>query len=386
MKLGRFLAGLAVIVVAGWVLVSEQLSGASADAVVNARLSTMHAAIAGKVSLQDRPLGSRVNKGEEIGSIRDPLVDTVRLNDLFMERDLAKAEVARLTSLQTATDATIATLIERGKTYKEQRIAELRVKLDRALERLEMLKNGSQNGRLDAAFRNPDEPSGVDSELPEIALNYASERAETLAVAIAAANAGVYIGDGYNDAPNSEQRVAELRSTVDGLAVDLAAASARLAALETRIVAEQLRTNMLGSSSLRSTVNGQLWEYLSADGEVVQLGQDVLRFVDCDTAIVTASVSENVYRGLSAGQSANFRLTGDSRAFPATVTRLAGSGAASVYGNLAVAPSQRHLERYDVTLLVSALRDDPTLRCSIGRVGRVFFEKRPLDWIRDLWQ
>ncbi len=386
MKLGRILVGLCFVLAAGWVIVSEQLSGASADAVVNARLSTMHAAIAGKVSLQDRPLGSRVDKGEEIGSITDALVDTIRLNDLLMERDLARAEVARLSSLQTATDATIAALSERGETYKQQRIAELQVRLDRALERVQMLGQGSRSGRLDAAFRDADEPAGIDSALPEIALNYATERAETLAVAIAAVNAGVYIGDGYNDAPNSEQRVAELRSTVDGLTVDLAAASARLAALETRIVAEQLRTNMLATSSLRATVNGQLWEYLSADGEVLQRGQDVLRFVDCDTAIVTASVSENVYRGLSAGQSATFRLTGDNRAFPATVTRLAGSGAAAIYGNLAVAPNQRHLERYDVTLLVSALRDDPTLRCSIGRVGRVFFETRPLDWVRDIWQ
>lgn len=65
--------------------------------------------------------------------------------------------------------------------------------------------------------------------------------------------------------------------------------------------------------------------------------------------------------------------------------RLAGAGAATVYRNLAVAPSSKHLERYDVTLLVSGLKDDPELACAVGRTGRVFFERRPLDWLRRLF-
>lgn len=40
-------------------------------------------------------------------------------------------------------------------------------------------------------------------------------------------------------------------------------------------------------------------------------------------------------------------------------------------------------ERYDVTLSVPGLRDDPEFNCAIGRTGRVVFDVRPLDWIRD---
>jgi hypothetical protein len=67
------------------------------------------------------------------------------------------------------------------------------------------------------------------------------------------------------------------------------------------------------------------------------------------------------------------------------VTRVAGSGASTVYKNLAIAPSERHLERFDVTLEVQALKQDPSLGCLIGRTGRVFFEERPLDWLRRIW-
>jgi hypothetical protein len=63
---------------------------------------------------------------------------------------------------------------------------------------------------------------------------------------------------------------------------------------------------------------------------------------------------------------------------------LAGSGAETIYRNLAIAPSRQHLERYDVTLLSPALRDSD-VGCAIGRTGRVFFDARPLDFVRRFW-
>ena len=68
----------------------------------------------------------------------------------------------------------------------------------------------------------------------------------------------------------------------------------------------------------------------------------------------------------------------------ANLARLAGSGAETVYRNLAVAPSQRHLQRYDVAVDVPGLAEDAGLACAIGRTGRVFFAARPLDWLRGL--
>jgi len=130
-------------------------------------------------------------------------------------------------------------------------------------------------------------------------------------------------------------------------------------------------------------VDGLIWEVLAADGEQIQRGDPVLHLVDCSSTMVSLSVSESVYNTLEPGQVAGFRATGASRVLDATVSRLAGAGAATVYRSLAVAPSQKHLERYDVTLLVNGLRDLPELSCAIGRTGRVFFDRRPLDLLRD---
>jgi len=67
-------------------------------------------------------------------------------------------------------------------------------------------------------------------------------------------------------------------------------------------------------------------------------GADLVKIVDCRTLIVTAGVSESLYDGLSVGTAAQFRLFRDDRIFNGTITRLGGSGAASLYNNLAVGP------------------------------------------------
>jgi hypothetical protein len=126
------------------------------------------------------------------------------------------------------------------------------------------------------------------------------------------------------------------------------------------------------------------WEVLAADGEDIQRGDAVVRLLDCDSTIVTLSVTESVFNRLSIGDTAVFRPRGDRETYDGTVERLAGSGAATIYTNLAVAPSQLHLERHDVTLSVPGLRDNNALDCKVGRTGRVFFDTRPLDRLRDL--
>jgi multidrug resistance efflux pump len=387
MRYSRLVIGLIVIFLALWVIVSEQMAGASADAVVNARLSTLRAPVAGTITMPPRELGSSVTAGEELASVTDPLVDAIRLNDLEMERSFAAAEIVRLISAYEAVSAQITGLEARAQVYRAERLAEIETRLMHARSRLTMLEQG---GTTDSAPTNLVEDGQSDDQggprVAGIAVEYAREQVAVLEIALRAARQNVFLGDGYNDAPFSEQRRTELDSVRVALEADRTQAEARLAGIDARVAAERRRTTALGGAALSATVNGQVWEVLAANGETVQRGQNVMRLADCDAPLVTLSVTESVYNRLRVGDEAVFRLTGDGRSFAASVTRLAGSGAQTVYQNLAVAPSQRHLERYDVALLVPSLRDLPELRCSIGRTGRAFFEARPLDWFRDLWR
>ena len=387
MRFTRILVGVAVLVVAVWILIGEQLAGVSADAVINARLSSVRAPVAGDVTLAPLSLGARLRIGDDLGSIEDARADTVRLADLEMEVRLEAAASARETSLVAWLQDQITALEARTLAYQSSREQELAARLERARARLELLEAdpAGEAGDVPATLSQGQTENSGDPLLPGIALEYAKERVSALEVELAALQSGVHLGDGYNDAPWSEQWRADLEARLAEHQSAQKEADDRLAAVTARLDAERLRVNRLTASPLRSSINGILWELRTESGENVQRGDELLKLVNCDSTIVTLSVTENIYNGLAVGDPATFRPQGHGSTFEGTIVRLAGSGAETVYRNLAVAPSTRHLERFDVAVDVPGLADDPDFACAIGRTGRVFFDARPLDWLRGMF-
>lgn len=389
MRYRRLILGLIAIVVALWIIVGEQMSGASADAVVNAPLVTVRATVAGNLSVPSRQLGARTAEGEVIASIKDPIVDRIQLDDLLMEARLEEATRAQIEALLAETEASRDALLERTQIFRARRLEELRTRLSHAETRLAILEasgapaDEGQERLLDVVEQGTERLPG-EPRLDGLVLDHARERVEVLKIALRAAEENVFLGDGYNDSPNAEQRAVELASEIAALQTRLTEAENRVAAVGERVDRERLRVNGLTGGEIRSPVTGLLWEVLEADGVNVQRGDPLLRLLDCQATMVTASVTERVYNSLAVGDAARFRLGGSSTVYDATVARLAGSGAETIYRNLAVAPSQRHLERYDVALIVPQLAHLGVEGCMIGRTGRVFFDGRPLDGLRRL--
>ena len=385
MRFTRLFVGLLVLAVALWIIVGEQLAGVSADAVVNARLTSVRAPIAGDLSFAPLLLGSRVARGDELGTVTDPRADGVRLDDLAMEQAFEAAAVAHQTTLIAELEGITSDLSQRTEAWRVGRLADLAARLEHARSRLAVLERDPTAENVDSAAvlsqgqtDNPGDPL-----LPGIALEYARERVRTLEIAHAAAMQGVTIADGYNDAPWSEQWRADIEVRLSGHRAALAMAEARLSAVTARLDAERLRVNRLAQATLQSAVDGIVWELRAASGENVQRGDELIRLLDCGSVFITLSVTESIYNRITIGDDVRFRPSGSDRVFEGTIARLAGAGAETVYRNLAVAPSQRHLERYDVAVTVPDLVTDPELACAIGRTGRVFFESRPLDWLRN---
>ena len=319
MHVGRLLLGTAAVAAALFIIIGEQVAGVSSDAVVNARLSTVRAPIAGRIDMPFVPFGTELAENAVIGTVSDDLVDGVRRDDLAMEVALAAAEVARLEAIGTA----MGWIGRPG--------------------------HGDSSSRQSA-------PTGIGAEPGPGDLDLSARTAI-----------------GSDEIPD------EIRLTAA-----LAAARARAEAFTVRLEAEERRVGTAGAADLVTPGTSVLWEVLSGDGEVVQRGQDVAKTMICGSALVTLSVPDHIYATLSVGQHATFRLDGTTELYDGTITRMAGAGAETIYRNLAIAPSLKHLERYDIALLVPELRTDPALRCTAGQTGRVFFERRPLDWLRSL--
>lgn len=388
MRYLRLVIGGLIVVAALWVIIGEQMSGASANAVVNAEVVTLRAPVAGDLTVEDRVLGARVEQGEVLARVEDRLVDNVRLSDLQMEQSFAETELTHATERLEAAKQARDRLAERSASYQDRRVEELATRLEFARERVERLEAGNVTVEADTETGGSPAEDGSDTQSADeggLTLTSARERVAVLEIELAAARAGVYLGDGYNDAPVSEQLSMQLETDIAALEADLVRAQERLDAVSKprRSIARACHTGRRGQ--LSSPVSGLFWEVLQADGVNVQRGDPLLRILDCESLIVTLSVTERIYNDLTLGQSAEFRMSGQSDIYDATVTRLAGSGAERIYGNLAVAPSQQHLERFDVTLRVPALNQDSELGCVVGRTGRAFFERRPLDWVRSVF-
>jgi multidrug resistance efflux pump len=393
MKMARLILGLLLLVGGLYILVGEHFAGTSADATINARLYVVRAPIEGKVTLAVQRIGARVNAGELVAEIADDRFDTTRLLNLERDRDDQKIALQRIPAQKAALSqsrdafATQSTDYKSGRVRQIQaRIAEANATADAAAARLRMADSTFSRAnelkeRGVQTIANLDQ-ARASLDVAEQDLESAKQRASYYETELNSARSGVFIGDSYNDVPFSMQRIRELDLRLAELSVDEQQIEARLAQFERQIGAERVRVNRLTSATLTSHIPGMAWDFLVDDGEYARRGQDLVKLVDCNSEIVSASVGERLYDSLTIGGPVQFRLFGDDRIFDGTITRLGGSGASQLYANLAVGPSPQHLQRFDVTIAVPELARQPDLACAIGRTGRVIFTAGPISALR----
>lgn len=390
MRVFSFTAGLVAAGVGAYLVVGEHLAGKSADAALNARLATLRAPLDGRLQLQVRTIGARVAAGETVLEIQDDRFDATRLTDLERDRASTGADMERTAAQRGALEDARASLTSQARLYRqgrirqlEARVAEARAVGDAAVARqreadatLKRANDLNDKGvQTAAAF----ERAKAGSDVAQQEIESARQRRTYLEAELASARDGVFIGDSYNDEPFSVQRLRDVELKLSDLAGEKIRFERRAQQLDEAISAERIRANRMSQSRLSAASAGVTWDFLVDDGEHVRRGQDLVRLVDCSTIAITASVSESLYNALQIGAAARFRLYNDGRVFPATVVRLAGTGAAGLYGNMAVAPSAEHLKHYDVTLSVPDLARDPDLACAVGRTGRVVFSDGPIE-------
>lgn len=385
-----------VLLMAGlYVVVGEHLVGVSADATVNARLTTLRAPIDGTLSLTVKKIGARLSKGERLGEVEDNRADTTRLADLQRIEASLRADANKIEKQKHNVIAARLTLVGHAEEYRQGRISQLQARLSEAKAAIDAAnaryresegtfvraKDLSSRGVQTAANFDKAQ-SGYEISLQDIEV--AKQKVAYLNIELEAARNGTYLGDSYNDAPYSLQRIRELDLRLSEMDTDLAFVRERQAQVLSQVSEERIRLSLLTGAEIATSARGIVWDYLANNGETVRKGQDLLRIVDCDTVMVTASVSERLYNRLKTGDAAQFRLLGDEKIYEATIARLAGSGALTRYDKLAIGVTPEHLTRYDVTLSAPAFTEDAGVGCAVGRTGRVVFSEGPLSGVRRL--
>lgn len=385
-----------IALVAGlYIIVGEHLAGVSANATVNARLTTIRAPIDGTLTLTYDRIGSVIRRRGRLGEIRNDRADTTRLADLSNRRAGLQTELQKIQRQREDTAAAREALFAQVAAYKRGRIDQLRARIDESLARVEAAE-ARQREALRAylrakKLRNRGVQSAANLEASESNYEVAVKDTEAarqqtafFEVELKAAQQGTFLGDSYNDAPYSQQRIKQLELRLKQLASEHESLSRQEKQLERQLDIERVRLKRLSRAELVSPDNGVVWDFLANSGETVRKGQDLLRVVDCDTVMITASVSERLYNTLKRSDKAQFRLRGSDRVYRATVARLAGVGAQRRYDKLAIAAGAKAVEQYDVLLKVPDLAFKRDTGCMVGRTGRVVFADSPLDTANQL--
>jgi hypothetical protein len=110
---------------------------------------------------------------------------------------------------------------------------------------------------------------------------------------------------------------------------------------------------------------------MTSPGEDVQIGQPLLKVLDCSGSVITANVTESVYNRLQLGDHTTFEPNDGGAPISGTVVNL--TGAAGAPANLAINPDALGKEPYRVTV---APADAAAHDCTVGRTGRVIFARR----------
>jgi multidrug resistance efflux pump len=383
-KSAKLMAGAVMAGLGFYILTGEAFSIISNDAVINARVAIVRSPIDGVLNLKSLMIGRRVQAREALGSVTDERVDDARVRDLERNAGDLEAESSLLQAKLRNLTETRAELTGRTLSYQEGRLRQLRAQIHEAEALLAGARATTQE--LEASLSRAEElkAKGIQSaavfdrastshSVAALAAKAAAARVETLKIQLAAAAKGTFLGDSYNDTPYSSQRTVEVDLLAAELRATLEERTSRLARVQDHIAVERQRLNRMHEAFLTSPVEGRVWEVALGAGEYARKGQDILRLLDCSTMVVTASVGEKDYNSLRVGDPARFRLAGTRTSYDAVVLRLAGSGAATVYNNMAISPGPVHLQRYDVALSVPGLLNDPEANCAVGRTGRLSF-------------
>jgi multidrug resistance efflux pump len=360
----------------------------SLDGTVNARISIVSAPIDGTVTSTPPKIGTPLQAGAELLGIRNDRI--VRTAEIQMEAELEAAKQrlmatddqrAQLTALRQELQA-------RWHEYQQASIQNLTHEKRKAAEVAFTRKQ--QLGTTGILAEAAVEQARATSITAENEGNIAKAEMERLSQQLDAVKRGVYIGEGRNDVPYSQQRIDEVTIQLAELQFRERELKARITQLETQHDDEHARNRALGYAVLRMPFEGVIWRNNVVEGSHVIAGNELVQILDCRDLFVDILVSEVDYDEIYPGRNAQIRLLGRSDAIDGQV--LAVRGSAAVVEDVILAaklPQSRGKDaRIRVALPESALNTDYANFCQVGRSVQVRFRTRSLPivrWFKALW-
>lgn len=394
LKTSKRALGIGIVLIAAVVMIPEVASFQSTNAIVNTHYVTIKSPIEGALDGFDKMPGQPIAQGEELLRISNTRFKESAVNEMeveqktLTERSLGlQQHHANLLDLQK--DLKNRVLVHRSHEFR--RIEDQLVQAQSEQKAHESLIREQQLiAKRNALLVKENFISPAQNEIAQYALEVTLSRLDIFKARIRlletekqAVKSFVYLGEGRNDVPYTQQRLDDVRLQITEVSARLRENERRSADVQQQIYQE--RESMARAREVRvpAPSNGVLWRKFGGNGTEVVIGTDLAHVITCDHLFLDVAVPESSIESFQIGKPVQYRLMGSTHWLKGHIHAATGSGN-SLQDTTLVAQLDREKKdaRIFVKIHAADLGNAQENACFVGRKVDV---KVPRDWRPSVW-
>jgi multidrug resistance efflux pump len=386
-----------LILASGWAFFPHIAYRIAPVAFVNAELMRVTAPIPGRLASDLPRKGDTIDRAMTVNLIDTLSPDRRHLFDLEQQiavakdrAGLAKHQLDEIASvdreLETRTNNYQAGMMSRlGKEIAEAEaeragcLAEVSRRRDIEARMSQLVKSGYASEIRSAEASATQEANAARCEM-------AYAKIARLQVELSAAQKNVFLRDGANDVPYSQQQRDRLVLRRQELETDMLQQRSRALQVEAEVREERARLDRISHSDLILPASHVVWSVSASPGSSVTEGQTILDLANCAHRFVVVELPEREFERVKAGDLPSVRLIGSDEWKKGKVRQVLGS-AARTDDRLLAAQIPRVATNsiaVEVELPQDEGSEDRNSFCNVGRMAEVRFSRSGfafLNWL-----
>jgi multidrug resistance efflux pump len=396
-----------LVTTSAWAFSPYLGSRVASSAYVNAELVRVVSPLAGRLAHRLPSRGEYVARTHKIELVEALAPDQRHLFDLRQQLAVAKkrADLARKQLKEIKN--TDRELSMRADAYRAGMLKRILAEIEEAaIENKGCLAEAKQRGHVGDIMKELTK-RGIASQLRSAEVlaskeatmtrcEVAEARIKRLKVELASAQNGVFLRDGINDVPYSQQQRDRLMLRRQDFETELLNQNANATQLKVTIQEEIDRLARANHFELTLPAGHVVWSVAASPGATVVVGQYLMDLADCRHRFIAVEMPERDFDDIKAGDRAFVRLVGSDAWIDGHVRQERGSAARADDQMLAAKVTKPHSGAItvEVELPGDVWREDKDRNfCNIGRLAEVRFPRygialpsivrHTLDWFAD---
>ncbi len=393
----RVLLAGTLLVLSGWAFLPHVAYRIAPIAFVNAELMRVTAPIAGRLTKDLPRKGDTIDHSITVNLIETLSPDRRHLLDLEQQGAVAKSR-AELAKRQLDEIALVDRELEaRTVNYQDGMIERLNKEIaETEAEKAGCLAEVSQRrdigARMDELVKSGyasqirSAEASATQEANAARCGMADARIQRFKIELTSAQKRVFLRDGANDVPYSQQQRDRLVLRRQDLETEMLQQRSRALQIEAEILEERNRLDRISHSDLILPADHVVWSVSASPGSSVTEGQTILDLADCAHRFVVVDLPEREFERVKAGDFPSVRLIGSDEWRQGKVRQVLGSAART--DDRLLAAQIPHVATNSIAVEIELPQDeaekDRNSFCNVGRMAEVRFQRDGLgfaNWV-----